>query len=429
MVETLLGITILLLVLALALLILLAFGIRRANRDPSSMAVRELERTRAEIERLQDRTERTVKAEIETSRRQFAGDARASRDELAESIGRLSTGLEKQLGQMTIRTEERLEKIRETVYNRLVDLQAQNKAALNEMRQTVDEKLQDTLQKRLGESFQLISERLENVHRGLGEMQDLATGVGDLKRMLTNVKARGTWGEIQLGALLDQILAPDQFEKNVAVTGGSERVEFAIRMPGPDQLPASYVYLPIDSKFPLEDYQRLVDAHQQADVEGVQRAGKQLERQIGLSAQTIREKYIAPPHTTDFGIMFLPIEGLYAEVVQREGLTEKLQRDFRVVVAGPTTLTALLNSLQMGFRTLAIQERSSEVWQILGAVKSEFGKFGESLAKVQKKLQEASNSIERAETRTRAISRRLRSVEDYSESNREQLPRLAENED
>lgn len=429
MIEILLGIVVFLLLVTLVILVQLWIGTKRAQQEPAALAIREIERTRAEIERLQDRTERSVKAEIEASRRQFSGDARASRDELAKSMERLSGGLEKQLGQLTSRTEDRLEKIRETVYSRLVDLQKQNQTALDEMRRTVDEKLQDTLQKRLGESFKLISERLENVHRGLGEMQDLATGVGDLKRMLTNVKTRGTWGEIQLGALLEQMLAPEQFERNVAVTGSSERVEFAIRMPGPDPQDGGNVYLPIDSKFPLEDYQRLLDAHQRADVEAVQQAGKQLERQIRLCAQMIRDKYISPPLTTDFGIMFLPIEGLYAEIVQREGLTDKLQRDYRVVVAGPTTLTALLNSLQMGFRTLAIQERSSEVWQILGAVKNEFGKFGDALAKVQKKLQEASSSIERAETRTRAITKKLRSVEDYTGDSPEHLLHLRDDDD
>jgi DNA recombination protein RmuC len=268
------------------------------------------------------------------------------------------------------------------------------------------------LEKRLGESFRQVSERLEQVHKGLGEMQNLAIGVGDLKKVLTNVKTRGTWGEMQLGNLLEQILTPEQYAQNVATKQGSaERVEFAIKLPGRDTHDGKTVWLPIDAKFPKEDYERLVEASERADADAVEQAAKQLELRIKAEAGDIRDKYIDPPNTTDFGILFLPTESLYAEVLRRNGLMETLQREFRVVVTGPTTLAALLNSLQMGFRTLAIEKRSSEVWAVLGAIKTEFGKFGGIIEKVQKKLQEASNVIDTAATRTRTIERKLRTVE------------------
>ncbi|MCC5885235.1 MAG: DNA recombination protein RmuC [Gammaproteobacteria bacterium] len=279
------------------------------------------------------------------------------------------------------------------------------------MRKTVDEKLQSTLEKRLGESFTQVSERLEAVHKGLGEMQQLATGVGDLKRVLTNVKSRGTWGEVQLGQLLADMLTPDQYDSNVAVKPGSaERVEFAIRLPGRDE-GDSTIWLPIDAKFPKEDYERLLAASEAGDPEAVEQAVKGLETRVLAEAKSIAARYLAPPHTTDFGILYLPTEGLYAEVTRRMGLTERIQREHRVVVAGPNTFSALLNSLQMGFRTLAIQKRSGEVWQILGAVKTEFGKFGETLEKVKKKLQEASNHMDQVDRRTRVMGRKLRDVE------------------
>ncbi len=308
-------------------------------------------------------------------------------------------------------SEEKLDKMRLSVEERLQALQADNSQKLDQMRATVDEKLQSTLEKRLSESFTQVSERLEQVHRGLGEMQVLANGVGDLKKVLSNVKMRGTWGEIQLGNLLEQVLTRDQFECNVAVKpGDNERVEFAIKLPGHDEEQAQ-VWLPIDAKFPQEDYARLVDAQEIGDLQGIEAASKGLEMAVRASAAMICSKYIAPPHTTDFAIMFLPTEGLYAEVVRRTGLVEVLQRDCRVIIAGPTTLAALLNSLQMGFRTLAIQKRSSEVWAVLGAVKTEFGKYADVLDKVKKKLQEASNTVESASTRTRVIERNLRRVE------------------
>jgi DNA recombination protein RmuC len=291
-------------------------------------------------------------------------------------------------------------------------MRSDNAAKLDQMRATVDERLQATLEQRLGESFRLVSERLEQVHRGLGEMQSLAVGVGDLKRVLSNVKTRGTWGEIQLGALLEQILIADQYQANVATKPNcAERVEFAIKLPGRSDDRDDVVWLPIDAKFPQEDYLALVTAQEAGDVAGVDTAGKRLEARVRGCARDICEKYLNPPLTTDFGILFLPTEGLYAEVIRRPGLMESLQRECRVMVAGPTTLGALLNSLQMGFRTLAIQRRSSEVWGILAGVKSEFGKFGGVIQKLQKKLSEASNVVEAAATRTRVMERRLKDVE------------------
>ena len=280
------------------------------------------------------------------------------------------------------------------------------------MRKTVDEKLHETLDKRLGESFKIVSERLDAVHKGLGEMRNLATGVGDLKRVLTNVKARGTWGEVQLGAILEQILTPAQFEKNVQVKDdSSERVEYAVRLPGPKDDPNACVWLAIDSKFPQEDYQRLQEAAEKADPDAVQTAKDGLARTIRVAARDIRDKYVNPPRTTDFGVMFLATEGLYAEVLRQPALVEDLQQQFRVVVAGPTTLAALLSSLRLGFQTLAIEERASEVWQVLGAVKTEFGKFGDVLGRVKRQLDTATRTIEETGVRSRAMERKLRSVE------------------
>jgi DNA recombination protein RmuC len=291
-------------------------------------------------------------------------------------------------------------------------LQFENASKLDAIRVTVDEKLQGTLEAKLGESFRLVSEHLEQVHKGLGEMQTLASGVGDLKKVLSNVKTRGTWGEIQLRQLLDQVLVPDQYAANVVTREGSdERVEFAIKLPGrgADDTP---VLLPIDAKFPLEDYQRLVDAADRGDADAVEAAARQLEASVKVCARDIRDKYLNPPRTTDFGILFLPVEGLCAEVLRRAGLVDQLQRDFHVVPCGPTTLWALLNSLQMGFRTLAIERRSSEVWTLLGAVKTEFAKFGEALDAVQKKLGEASDKIDAARKGTRKIQRKLQDVQE-----------------
>ena len=303
-----------------------------------------------------------------------------------------------------------LQDLRATVDGRLANIESDNEKKLEQMRQTVDEKLQGTLETRLGDSFKQVSDRLEQVYRGLGEMQTLAAGVGDLKRVLTNVKTRGTWGEIQLGALLEQILAPDQYSQNVATSGTSERVEYAIKLPGADSN-GSPVWLPIDAKFPIEDYQRLIEASERGDVANVERASRQLDSTLKTCAKSLNEKYIAPLGTTDFGILFLPTEGLDAEVMKRIGLAEAIQREYRVVLAGPSSLAALLNSFQMGFRTLAIQKRSSEVWELLEAVKTEFLKYSDILSKIKRKLTEAQNTIDKAQTRTRVIQRKLRNVE------------------
>jgi DNA recombination protein RmuC len=336
--------------------------------------------------------------------------ARAQREEGAEQVKRLAQLLQQQVADLATNVQRNLGEVRSTLEGRLQSLQQGNEAKLEQMRATVEEKLQTTLEARLGESFRLVSERLEQVHRGLGEMQTLATGVGDLKRVLTNVKSRGTFGEVQLAALLEQVLTPEQYATNIATRPGSnERVEFAIRMPGREE--GAPLWLPIDAKFPSEDYERLLAAHDAVDAAGIETAGRALEARIRNEAQTLREKYVEPPHTTDFGILFLPTEGLFAEVLRRPGLGEALNRDLRVVIAGPTTLFAMLNSLQMGFRTLALEKRSAEVWQVLGAVKTEFGKFGDVLASLKKQLETASATIDRAETRTRAMSRQLRSVE------------------
>ena len=341
-------------------------------------------------------------------------DARAAREQQqhsqAEALARFGELLTSQFSSLAETSAQRMGELRNTVEMRLAAIQADNTAKLDEMRRTVDEKLNDTLQKRLGESFSRVAERLEQVQRGLGEMQSLAADVGGLKRVLSNVKTRGIWGEVQLGSLLEQVLVAEQYEQNKVTRPGSrDPVEYAIRLPGSDD--DTPVWLPIDAKFPREDYERLLDAQERADAVGIEDAGKQLEARIKLEARTIRDKYIEPPHTTDFALLFLPTEGLYAEVIRRTGLSEWLQRECRVTVAGPTTLTALLNSLQMGFRTLAIQKRSSEVWTVLGTVKTEFEKFGDVLAKAKKQLETVQNSMGAVETRSRAISRKLRGVE------------------
>ena len=312
--------------------------------------------------------------------------------------------------------------MRGTLEQQLAQLQAANTAKLDEMRRTVDEKLHATLEQRLGESFRQVAERLEQVHKGLGEMQTLAQGVGDLKHLLTNVKTRGMFGEAQLGALLEQVLSPEQFAAQVATRPGSKAVvDFAIRLPGRTGEEGAAVWLPIDAKFPNEDYERLLDAQQRADPAAAEAAAKALEQRIRLEARGIADKYLEPPHTTDFAILFLPTEGLYAEVLRRPGLMDALQRQHRVTLAGPTTLLAMLNSLQMGFRTLALEKRSSEVWQVLGAVKTEFGKFGDVLAKVQNQTQTVLNTLGQAQVRTRAMGRALRQVEALPDAQSQEL--------
>ncbi len=332
-------------------------------------------------------------------------------EQQATSLKRFADALGEQLRAVSDATERRLVEMRAAVETKLQSIQADNEKKLEQMRATVDEKLHATLEQRLGESFKQVAERLEQVHRGLGEMQTLAQGVGDLKRVLTNVKSRGVFGEVQLAGLLEQVFTHEQYATNIAtVPGSSERVEFAIRLPGRSDDGAP-LWLPIDAKFPREDYERLLDAQDRADKEAADAAGKALELRIRDEARSIALKYVAPPHTTDFAILFLPTEGLYAELLRRPGLMELLQREHRVSLAGPTTLLAMLNSLQMGFRTLALEKRSSEVWKVLGAVKTEFGRFGAVLAKTRKKLEEATKTIDDAGVRTRAIDRQLRAVE------------------
>jgi DNA recombination protein RmuC len=424
--------------LAVTVLILFILLLRGRSSDPVAALQPRLE----SLERGQERTEREVRDEIARNREEARTSAKELREEVGTSVRRLggtvtesfgelvqtqkghldtfstqsSTQLEafaKQLFNLTEMNEKKLGELRSVVDERLRQIQEESGTKLDEMRKTVDEQLQGTLEKRLGEAFKQVSERLEAVHQGLGEMQTLAAGVGDLKRVLTNVKSRGTWGEVQLGSLLEQILTPEQYQKNVATNKASnERVEFAIRLPGRDDDAEACVWLPIDAKFPQEDYQRLLDAEERVDPAGVEEAAKHLENRAKASAKEISEKYLNPPETTDFGIMFLPTEGLYAEVLRRPGLADTLQRDHRVVVAGPTTLAALLNSLQMGFRTLAIEKRSSEVWKLLGAVKNQFGQFTGILDKVQKKLTQASSTIDDAARKSRTIASRLKKVEE-----------------
>ena len=396
----------------------------------SRLGGQSLEPRLASLERMLERNERTLREELARGREEAQTLGRQGREESIGAVQTLGDGLLKrmselaglqksqldifadQLKNLTSTNDSRMEKLRETLQIRLQAIQEDNAKQLEQMRATVDEKLHDTLEKRLGESFKLVSDRLEQVQKGLGEMQTLANGVGDLKRVLTNVKTRGTFGEVQLGALLEQVLAPGQYAANVETRKGSgQRVEFALRLPGRDGTEGSIVHLPLDAKFPQEDYLRLVEAQERADAVAAEEAGRLLERAIRLAATDIRDKYLDPPQTTDFGIMFLPTEGLYAEVLRRPTLADALQRDLKVLVAGPTTLAALLNSLQMGFRTLAIEKRSAEVWNLLGAVRTEFGKFGEMLDKTSKKLQEAGNHIEAAATRTRQMERKLKNVQ------------------
>jgi len=398
----------------------------RASRSEAAEAARRLREEIATAQKIsadglavaqKQGVEATSKAVKELGKQQqealSAVELRVKRlaDANEERLERLRKVLDTQIEGLQKSNHEALDKLRTTVDAQLKQLQETNEKKLEQMRTTVDEKLQSTLEKRLGESFKLVSERLEAVQRGLGDMQNLATGVGDLKRVLTNVKTRGTWGEYQIGDILEQILAPDQYEKNVQPKPNSaEIVEYAVKLPGRGD--DSTVWLPIDAKFPLEDYQRLLDATEAADAERVERSTKELARTIQAAAKDISTKYLAPPYTTDFAILFLPTEGLYAEVLRQPGMIETLQQKHRVVVAGPTTLSAILNSLRMGFRTLAIEKRSSEVWEVLAAVKTEFGKFGDVLVKVKKQLATASNTIDSTEIRTRAMERKLRSVEE-----------------
>jgi DNA recombination protein RmuC len=373
-----------------------------------------------EQEEAQRRLREDVERQARETRQELAQAVRAAGDTQSDALARLASGQQQALDAFQQRLDALREnqtasadRIRGMVDERLNELRASNEQRLDQMRQTVEEQLQGTLEKRLGESFRLVSERLEAVQRGLGEMQHLANGVGDLKRVLTNVKARGTWAEVELGLLLEQILTPAQFDRNCKVRPDSaDIVEFAVRLPGPHRDdPTSCVRLPIDAKFPKEDYDRLQEASTAGDAAAVERAADALAAAVRKSAQDIQKKYIAPPHTTDFAVLFLPTEGLYAEVLRRPGFADELLQRYRVVPAGPTTLAALLSSLRMGFRTLAIEQRASEVWQLLSAVKLEFGKFGDRLERLRKNLETAQNTVADAQTRTRVITRRLSSVE------------------
>lgn len=382
------------------------------------------------MDRHMERLEMSLKDEMGKNRQESVRNAQMDRQELSKSLkgsneammnslsnismlqkGQLET-LSNHLSRLTETNEQKLESMRRTVEEKLKSLQEENGRKLEQMRATVDEKLSATLEKRLGESFKLVSERLEQVYKGLGEMQALASGVGDLKKVLTNIKTRGIWGEIQLGNILEQILTPEQYLCNALTSeNGTERVEYAVRLPGRGD-DGKEVLLPIDAKFPQEDYQKYVEAYEQGNAALAEEASKQLENRIRLEARHICEKYINPPFTTDFAVMFLPTESLYAEVAKKPGLIAALQENYRVVVAGPATMAAMLNSLSMGFRTLAIQKRSSEVWLLLGAIKTEFGKFGAILEKTRKKLQDASSTIDEAARKTRTIERKLRGVEE-----------------
>jgi len=385
-----------------AAIVAIIFVIARRGRKDDAELIQRLEL----LERAQERGERLIREEMGRSREENANAAKTQRGELTAS----------------------LESVRGIVDLRLKQLQEDNTGQLEKMRATVDEKLQGTLEKRLGESFKLVSERLEQVHQGLGAMRQLASDVGGLQRVLANVKTRGGWGEVQLGNLLEQVLTADQFSRNVQTRDESgERVDFAVKLPGDEN--GAPVWLPIDSKFPTEDYQRLLAAQDKGDVDLIESAMKGLETQLRKSAKDICGKYINPPRTTDFALMFLPTEGLYAEAIRRVGLVEQVQRDCRVVFAGPTTLAALLNSLQMGFRTLAIQKRSSEVWNLLAGVKTEFGKFGEALSAVKEKLDQAARKMEDVDVRSRAISKKLRDVEGLPDNPQPLLPELLSGEE
>src|SRR5580704_15274250 len=407
-------------------------GIKAIDERAASISTKlndEMAQMRSEANTNRETLRTLIEQKLDHSIGQQTEASKTLRDELGGNFQRLGSRVSESLTESNQLQKERLENVtgaltglseklekaqqglRTTVEAALEKLRSDNAEKLEQMRVTVDEKLQGTLEQRLGASFKLVSEQLEQVFRGIGEMQSLATGVGDLKKMLSNVKMRGTWGEVSLGSLLDQVLTADQYERNVEVRPGSnQRVEYAIKLPGGKDGDAR-LWLPIDAKFPNEDYERLVDASDRGDVDAVEAASKAVEMRIRASAKEICDRYVHPPHSTDFAVLFLPTEGLFAEIIRRPGLVDVLQRECRIVVTGPTTLMALLNSLRMGFRTLAIQKRSSEVWQVLGAVKTEFGKYGEVLDKVQQKLHEASNTIDKVSVRRRAIDRRLRGVE------------------
>jgi len=433
MTETSVLLILLLAAMAAAIVLLVLLLLRKPDNAPIDrldVLLRDEQRAgRGELrEQLADSIQRTD-ARLDELRAALTDDAHKARLELATGQQQFADALTVQLRDLTARNEQRIGEMRATLESQLKSLQADNAAKLEQMRATVDEKLQSTLEARLGQSFKLVSERLEAVQRGLGEMQTLAAGVGDLKRVLSNVKDRGGWGEIQLENLLEQILTAEQFARGVKVRPDSnEAVDFAIRLPGQRESGAP-VWLPIDAKFPREDYERLLDAQERGDTEAMRVTASQLERAIKIQGKSINEKYVAPPHTTDFAVLFLATEGLYAEAVRRPGLVDSLQQNHRIVIAGPTTLAALLNSLQMGFRTLAIEKRSSEVWQLLGAVKTEFGKFAAVLESADKQLGTVQNSLKQAGVRTRQIERKLKGVETLPGSDSQSLLGVDDSED
>ena len=428
--------TLVVLVVLAAVIALRQTAQARERSNEMRAAVRDAAEVRTKLDALITQianVERDIRQDLANTRGEQGSAAAGLRTEVGGAIGRFREmtqqqltdmaglqqrelhGFGEQLGKLTLSNEQRLEGVRVTVEQRLDALRTDNTAKLEQMRATVDEKLQTTLDQRLGASFKLVSDRLEQVHKGLGEMQNLAIGVGDLKRVLSNVKRRGTWGEMQLGALLREVLTVGQYGENVeTIPGTGKRVEFAIRMPGaPDDAPC---WIPVDAKFPNEEWERLQDALERADGDAAEGARKALAGFLRMQARTVRASYIAPPHTSDFGFLFLPTESLYAEVMARAGLADELQREHRVVIAGPSNFLALLNIVQMGFRTVAIERRSSDVWRTLGVVRSEFGKFGDVLNRAQKKLQEASNTIDEARGKTTTISRQLRDVEAMPET-------------
>jgi DNA recombination protein RmuC len=446
-----LGLLIALVVLVLIAIALQVVLLRRptvSNDAETLEAVQRLDAAVAQLptaatfreEAAADRAEHAKQAKAD--REEQSAESKKQRDELSQkfdSFGRKSSADIDTLGKhqrqhlkdfadsldkLTETSDKKADALRDAVEKKLEQLQQSNEQKLEKMRQTVDEKLHKTLETRLGESFKIVSERLEKVHQGLGEMQELAGGVSDLKRVMTNVKTRGTWGEVLLGSLLEQVLTPEQYEKNCKVRPRADyQVEYAIKMPGPDEDDGrGHIYLPIDAKFPREAYERLMQASDNADPAALEAAHKELDASVLSFARDIREKYIAPPYTTDFAILFVPTEGLYAELVRRPGLVDRLQRDCRVNLAGPTTLAALLNSLQMGFRTLAIQKRSGEVWKLLGGVKTEFGRFEDWIAAVQKKLSSASKEMDKAAVRTRQINKKLAKVQELPAAEDAPLP-------
>lgn len=424
--------------LGIVFLIFLFFGKKQSDNT---------EQITKAVEVLFDKTNKLLKEEMALSRKESADSEKRLREELSSLFKGFGDSLDKRMSEsastqnknfegfsiklteLIDKNDTRMNKVREVIEKKLEFIQKDNGEKLEAMRVTVDEKLHATLEKRFGESFKVVSDRLEAVHKGLGEMQTLALGVGDLKKVLSNVKSRGTWGEAQLSNLIEEILTPEQYEKNVKTKKSSKDVvEYAVKLPGNDE-DIKQVWLPIDAKFPLEDYQRLIEAQEQGNLLLIEELSKSLETRIKSEAKDIRDKYLNPPYTTDFGILFVPIESLYAEVLRRPGLFEQIRREYRVIIAGPTTTQVILNSLQMGFRTLTIQKRSSEVWTLLGAVKTEFSKFGDLLEKTHKKMQEASNTIEDAVTKTRTIERKLNKVQNLPVVEAEKLVLEAQEEE